>query len=258
MTEPENRDYRRADTKDAPVRASVVIAVLDEAENVASVCAETLREMERAAPFEIVFVDDGSTDATPDILQEIANRDPRVRLVRHDRRCGKSQAVRSGVLAARAPWIATLDGDGQNDPADLPDMLEKAWAAEGDRPLVAGTRVRRNDPVSRLVATRIANGFRAAVLGDHCPDTGCGVKIFPRESFLLLPCFEGMHRFLPALFQRYGHPLINHPVQHRARQAGQSKYTNIGRAFVGIFDMMGVIWLVRRTKAPGRIEERNA
>lgn len=250
------RDLGGSHWPDRPVRASVVIAVLDEAENVAAVCAETLAAMERGAPFEIVFVDDGSSDDTPRILQDIADRDARVRLVRHDRRCGKSQAVRTGVVAARAPWIATLDGDGQNDPADLTDMLELAWAAEGRAPLVAGTRVRRDDPVSRLVATRIANGFRAAVLGDHCPDTGCGVKIFSREAFLLLPCFEGMHRFLPALFQRYGHPLINHPVRHRARQAGQSKYTNLGRAFVGIFDTLGVIWLVRRTRAPGRVEER--
>lgn len=258
MSEMNSTDFRRPDRSGSELRASVVIAVLDEAENVAAVCEEVLREMERAGAFEVVFVDDGSTDATPDILQDIADKDDRVRLIRHDRRCGKSQAVRSGVLAARAPWIATLDGDGQNDPADLPDMLEKAWTADGVAPLVAGTRVRRNDPVSRLIATRIANGFRATVLGDHCPDTGCGVKIFDRDSFLLLPCFEGMHRFLPALFQRYGHPLINHPVSHRARHAGQSKYTNLGRAFVGIFDTMGVIWLVRRTKAPGRIEERSS
>ncbi|WP_300544070.1 glycosyltransferase family 2 protein [Maricaulis sp.] len=255
MSEP-TTDYRRPSHADTPLRASVVIAVLDEAENVAAVCEETLRGMERAGAFEIVFVDDGSADATPQILQDIAGRDPRVRLVRHDRRCGKSQAVRSGVLAARAPWIATLDGDGQNDPDDLPDMLDKAWSGEGLAPLVAGTRVRRDDPLSRLIATRIANGFRSWVLGDHCPDTGCGVKVFHRDSFLLLPCFEGMHRFLPALFQRYGHPLINHPVKHRARAAGSSKYTNWGRALVGIFDTMGVIWLVRRTRAPGRIEER--
>ena len=239
-----------------PVRVSVVIAVLNEAENVEAVTAEVLREMAPTAPFEIVYVDDGSTDATPDILQRLANADPRVRLVRHQRRCGKSQAVRTGVLAARAPWVATLDGDGQNDPADLPLMLAAAEKATGRAPLIAGVRVRRNDPVSRLIATRIANGFRAAVLGDHCPDTGCGVKLFSREAFLLLPCFEGMHRFLPALFQRYGHPLINHPVRHRARAAGQSKYTNLGRAFVGVFDMMGVIWLTQRTRAPLNITEQ--
>ena len=235
-------------------RASVVIAVLDEAENVCAVAAETLAALETIAPSELVFVDDGSTDATPDILARLAAADPRVRLLRHDRRCGKSQAVRTGVLAARAPWIATLDGDGQNDPRDAVGMLQAAWAAPGPAPLVAGVRVRRNDPASRLVATRIANGFRQAVLQDHCPDTGCGLKVFRREDFLMLPVFEGMHRFLPALFARYGHPLINREVSHRARTAGKSKYTNWGRALVGIVDLLGVIWLTRRTRAP-RITE---
>lgn len=230
--------------------ASVVIAVLNEAENVEAVCAETLAALATIGRFEVVFVDDGSTDETPAILLRLAASDARVRVVRHAKRCGKSQAVRTGVIAARAPWIATLDGDGQNDPADTPNMLQAAWNAKGPAPLVAGIRVRRNDPVSRLIATRIANGFRAAVLGDRCPDTGCGSKVFPRDVFLLLPCFEGMHRFLPALFARYGAPLINHPVRHRPRLKGTSKYTNWGRALVGIFDMMGVIWLVRRTKAP--------
>lgn len=236
-------------------RAAVVIAVLNEAENVRAVAEEVLGALASVEPFELIFVDDGSNDETPAILAGMAAADPRIRLVRHDRRCGKSQAVRTGVLAARAPWIATLDGDGQNDPADVPDMLRLAWEANGAPPLVAGIRVRRDDPWSRLVATRIANGFRAAVLGDHCPDTGCGMKVFRRDDFLLLPCFEGMHRFLPALFQRYGRPLINHPVKHRPRLLGQSKYTNWGRALVGVFDMMGVIWLTRRTHAPKAVSE---
>ena len=236
---------------------SIVIPSFNEAASIEEVVKEAVSVFEAGLEsFEIIVVDDGSDDDTAGALGPLSEADPRVRVIRHPNRSGKSAGLRTGFLAARAIWVATMDGDGQNDPADLPDMLEKAWAAEGEAPLVAGTRVRRNDPVSRLVATRIANGFRAAVLGDHCPDTGCGVKVFPREAFLMLPCFEGMHRFLPALFQRYGHPLINHPVRHRARHAGQSKYTNIGRAFVGIFDTMGVIWLVRRTKAPGRIEER--
>ncbi len=239
---------------DEAPRASVVIAVLDEADNVSAVVAETLAALQPASPFEIVFVDDGSTDATPDILAGLAAADPRVRLVRHDRRCGKSQAVRTGVLAARAPWIATMDGDGQNDPADVTSMLQAAWSAPGPAPLVAGVRVRRNDPRSRLVATRIANGFRQAVLHDRCPDTGCGLKVFRREDFLQLPVFEGMHRFLPALFACYGHPLINREVGHRARMAGRSKYTNWGRALVGIVDLVGVIWLTRRTQAPHRTE----
>ena len=238
------------------INASIVVAVFNERENVPDVCREILETLAPAAPFEVIFVDDGSTDGTPEVLEAIAAKDPRVRLVRQGKRCGKSQAVRTGVLAAAAPWIATLDGDGQNDPADLPDMLRVAAAAVGPSPLVAGVRVRRNDPVSRLIATRIANGFRSAVLGDQCPDTGCGVKVFDRDSFLLLPCFEGMHRFLPALFLKYGHPIINHPVQHRARLKGVSKYTNWGRALVGIFDMMGVIWLTRRTTAPPALAER--
>jgi dolichol-phosphate mannosyltransferase len=241
-----------ADRARAP-RVSVVIAVLNEAESVREVADEVLAALDSVSPFEVVFVDDGSTDSTPEILTALAAADRRVRLVRHARRCGKSQAVRTGVLAARAPWIATLDGDGQNDPGDLPDMLRLAWAAPDAAPLVAGVRVRRDDPLSRLIATRIANGIRSTLLGDNCPDTGCGVKVFRRDDFLLLPCFEGMHRFLPALFQRYGHPLINHPVRHRARLRGTSKYTNFGRAIVGVFDLAGVAWLVRRTQAPGPV-----
>ena len=240
---------------DEAPRASVVIAVLDEAENVQAVAAETLAAMAPVTAFEIVFVDDGSADATAEVIAHLASVDPRVRLVRHARRCGKSQAVRTGVLAARAPWIATMDGDGQNDPRDVIAMLQAAWSAPGPAPLVAGVRVRRDDPPSRLVATRIANGFRQAVLQDHCPDTGCGLKVFRREDFLLLPVFEGMHRFLPALFARYGHPLINREVGHRARVAGRSKYTNWGRALVGVVDLLGVIWLTRRTQAPPRTGE---
>ncbi len=238
-----------------PPKASVVIAVLNEAENVEAVTAEVIAALDPLGPFELVYVDDGSTDDTPAVLQRLAGASPRVRLVRHDRRCGKSAAVRTGVMAARAPWIATMDGDGQNDPADVALMLQAAWAACEPAPLVAGIRVRRNDPGSRLVATRIANGFRQAVLGDRCPDTGCGLKVFRREDFLMLPVFEGMHRFLPALFQRYGHPLICMEVRHRARTAGRSKYTNWGRALVGIVDLLGVIWLTRRTHAPARISE---
>lgn len=242
---------------EAPV-ASVVIAVLDEAENVEAVAAETLAALQAAGPFEVVFVDDGSADATPAILARLAATDPRVRLVRHAARCGKSQAVRTGVLAARGTWIGTMDGDGQNDPRDVVLMLRDAQAGmaagTGKAPLVAGYRRRRNDPPSRLVATRIANGFRQAVLHDHCPDTGCGLKVFRREDFLLLPVFEGMHRFLPALFARYGHPLINREVNHRARTAGKSKYTNWGRALVGVVDLIGVIWLTRRTQAPRVLE----
>jgi len=239
--------------------ASVLIAVLNEAENVVAVNVEVIAALQPLGAFEIVYVDDGSTDDTAAIIERLAQTDPRVRLVRHDRRCGKSAALRTGALASRAPWIATMDGDGQNDPLDVAEMLKAAWAAQSDAhtpaPIVAGIRVRRNDPKSRLVATKIANGLRSRVLGDSCPDTGCGLKVFKRDDFLLVPLFEGMHRFLPALFQRYGHPLICMPVRHRARLLGESKYTNWGRALVGVVDLLGVIWLTKRTHLPARVRQ---
>jgi dolichol-phosphate mannosyltransferase len=230
---------------------SVVIAVFNEHENVAAVARETLAALEPGPAFEVVFVDDGSTDATVAALKALA--DPRIVVVKHLGRCGKSQAVRTGVFAARGRWIGTMDGDGQNDPADVAKMLKLALDAGGS-PIVAGVRRRRNDPVSRLVATRIANGIRQAILNDGCPDTGCGLKLFEREAFLVLPVFEGQHRFLPALFKTYGHPLILHEVNHRARTAGVSKYSNIGRALVGVVDLLGVVWLRARTRAPRGVE----
>ena len=238
---------------------SVVIAVYDEAGNIAPVCAETLAALDGVGRFEIVFVDDGSADDTPAQLARLCAGDPRLRLLRHDRRCGKSAALRTGIAAARGTWIATMDGDGQNDPKDIPEMLALALASQeslqGGAPLVAGIRVRRHDPLSRRIATRFANGLRRAVLSDRCPDTGCGLKLFRREDFMAMPGFEGMHRFLPALFQAYGHSLICKPVAHRARLQGRSKYTNFGRAIVGIGDMLGVIWLRSRTHRPARVTE---
>jgi len=236
-------------------RLSVVIAVFNEAENVAAVLDELTSALTGLQPFEVVFVDDGSTDATADQLTALSAANPALRLLRHDRRCGKTAALRTGIAAARAEWIATMDGDGQNDPADIPGMLQLGLDAAGAAPLVAGIRLRRNDPLSRRLATRFANGFRQAVLADHCPDTGCGLKAFRREDFLRLPAFEGMHRFLPALFQAYGHPLRCKTVSHRARLRGQSKYTNLGRALVGIGDMLGVVWLRSRTTLPHKVTE---
>ena len=233
---------------------SVVIAVFNEAENVAAVARETLAAMASGAAkdaFEVVFVDDGSTDAT--VANLTALGDPRVVIVRHIGRCGKSQAVRTGVLASRGRWIGTMDGDGQNDPLDIVQMYALAQNAGGS-PLVAGVRRRRHDPASRLIATRIANGLRQSLLNDGCPDTGCGLKLFERDAYLVVPVFEGQHRFLPALFKTYGHPLILHDVNHRARSAGVSKYSNIGRALVGVVDLFGVVWLRARTRAPRAVE----
>ncbi len=236
---------------------SVVIAVYNEAENVRSVLAELEAALASAGPCEILFVDDGSTDDTAGMLEAATGGPIRVRLLRHDRRCGKTAALGTGIAAAHGEWIATMDGDGQNDPRDVVLMLQLGRAADGAAaPLVAGVRLRRHDGLSRRFATRFANGFRQAVLKDRCPDSGCGLKAFRRDDFLLLPAFEGMHRFLPALFQLYGHPLVCHPVTHRPRLRGSSKYTNWGRALVGMGDMMGVLWLRSRTHRPGRVFER--
>lgn len=240
-------------TPQGDLALSVVIAVLNESENVEAVTAAVLDALAPGPAFELIFVDDGSTDDTAAVLAQLAATNVSVRVLRHGRRCGKSAALRTGVTAARGVWIGTLDGDGQNDARDIAEMLTLAQAAGAPWPLVAGVRLRRDDPLSRLIATRIANGFRQAVLGDRCPDTGCGVKLFRRDDFLKLPLFEGMHRFLPALFQRYGHPLICKPVRHYARMKGVSKYTNWGRALVGVVDLLGVIWLTRRTHVPDRV-----
>jgi dolichol-phosphate mannosyltransferase len=229
--------------------------VFNEAENVATVTEEILRAAAPLGPFKLVYVDDGSTDATADRLRALRDAHPEIRVLHHDRRCGKTAALVTGVTAARAPWVVTMDGDGQDNASDIPRLLELAWAAGEPSPLVAGIRTRRRDTWSRRIATKLANALRQALLHDNCPDTACGFKAFRREVFLRLPVFEGMHRFLPALFQSYGHPLVCCPVNHRPRLAGVSKYTNFGRALVGVADLFGVIWLRRRTRLPGRVVE---
>jgi dolichol-phosphate mannosyltransferase len=232
-----------------------LVAVFNEADNVSAVTQEILRAVAPLGPFELIYVDDGSNDATAERLRTIRNADRSVRVLRHDRRCGKTAALITGVMAARAPWVVTMDGDGQDDPDDVPRLLALAWAGAEPFPLVAGIRIRRRDSWSRRFATKFANGIRRALLHDNCPDSACGLKAFRRDIFLRLPAFEGMHRFLPALFQTYGHPLVCCPVTHRPRLAGVSKYTNFGRAVVGLWDMLGVIWLQRRTRLPHRVVE---
>ena len=236
-------------------RFSIVVAVFNEADNVAPVTAEIMQAAFPLGPFELIYVDDGSNDKTPERLRVLRARHGAIRVLRHDRRCGKSAALVTGIGAARAPWIVTMDGDGQDDAAEIPRLLEAVWAAGEPSPLVAGIRTARRDRRSRRLATKLANGLRQRLLRDNCPDTACGFKAFRRDVFLRLPSFEGMHRFLPALFQTLGHPLVCVPVNHRPRLAGQSKYTNLGRAVVGVADMLGVIWLRRRTRLPGRIVE---
>jgi len=230
---------------------SVVVPVCNEAENVGPLARE-IADALSGRPFEILFVDDGSTDKTAEAVR--AARDagiPEIRLLRHSFRSGQSAAVTTGVRNARAEWIATLDGDGQNDPADLPALwTAKGEPANGSVRLFQGNRVTRRDTPYRRLQSRVANGVRSSLLGDGTPDTGCGIKLMHRETYLSLPYFDHMHRFLPALFLRTGARVISIPVRHRPRSRGQSKYGMFDRLWVGIVDIFGVMWLRRRYK-PG-------
>lgn len=236
---------------------SVVVPVLNEAENLRSLTAEVLAALDGRVAFELVYVDDGSSDTTPEVLRELRSQDARVRSLRHDRAWGQSAALRTGIEHARGPWIATLDGDGQNDPADLP----KLWEARPDGPaeslrwLAIGHRVDRRDRASKRFASRFANGLRRRMLRDDTPDTGCGIKLFPRALFLRLPWFNHIHRYLPALVRREGGETVSIPVSHRPRTQGRSKYGVFDRAWVGIWDLCGVMWLRRRAATPTVTED---
>lgn len=235
-----------------PPVVSVVVPVRDEADNILSLIGEIHDALAERESFEIVYVDDGSSDETPARLAEARARFAELRVLRHRTSCGQSAAIRSGVRAARGALIVTLDGDGQNDPADIPALLA-AWRA-ADAPaalgMVTGERVRRRDSGLRRLSSRIANGVRRRLLDDGIADTGCGLKLFSREAFLALPYFDHMHRFLPALMRRDGYAVAVVPVNHRPRQAGRSKYGVMNRLWVGIVDLCGVMWLKRRCRLP--------
>ena len=227
---------------------SVVVPVFNESGNVATLVDEICAALRGVVPFEMVFVDDHSRDDTLAILRAARQRAPELRVLHHTRQSGQSTAIRTGVKAARAPWVATLDGDGQNDPADLPKLLAARDAGTDAVRLYAGWRVNRQDTGSKKWASKWANAIRSRLLRDATPDTGCGTKLFERAAFLELPYFDHMHRYLPALMQRAGWKTVSVPVNHRPRGAGQSKYTNLGRALVGVRDLMGVAWLIKRSK----------
>ena len=227
---------------------AVVVPVHDERDNVAPLIDEIVAVLRGRLAFEIVYVDDASRDETLVLLRETMARVPELRVVRHLEQSGQSTAVRNGVKAARAPWIATLDGDGQNDPADIPKLLAARDAGTGEVKLYAGWRTTRRDSFVKRISSRIANAVRARALRDSTPDTGCGIKLFEREAFLELPYFDHMHRFLPALMQRAGWRTVSVPVGHRHRTRGISKYGTWGRLKVAIVDLRGVAWLIRRTK----------
>lgn len=233
-------------------RLSVVVPVKDEQDNIEPLVREIVASLTGVATFEILYVDDGSGDETPARLDALKRKIPQLRTIRHRAPCGQSRALTTGVVAARYEWIATLDGDGQNDPADLPRLLaELAGVAHpAHLELLIGWRKKRHDAWLRRVSSRIANSVRARMLQDATPDTGCGLKLFARETFLQLPNFDHMHRFLPALVIRNGGAVISVPVNHRERRHGCSKYGIRNRLWVGIVDLLGVAWLQRRAKLP--------
>lgn len=232
---------------DAAPLVSVVVPVRNEAPNILPLVAEIEAAL-AGVPHEIVYVDDGSTDETPARLAEAAREAP-LRSLRHRASCGQSAAVVTGVKAARGRWIATLDGDGQNDPADIPRLLARA-EAEGPGSLIAGHRVNRRDTRMKRISSRVANRIRARLLRDATPDSGCGLKVFARDMFLSLPHFDHMHRFLPALVIRAGGRVVSEPVNHRPRLRGASNYGTLDRLAVSLLDLVGVAWLQRRNRRP--------
>ena len=235
------------------MQISIVVPVHNEAGNILPLIEEIEKAMAQVETYEIIYVDDGSQDQTEAELKEAMQRCKALRVFRHKQSCGQSTAVRTGVKAAIHPWIATLDGDGQNDPADIPrlyQVLQDKRQSITNLWMIAGWRNKRYDSKWRLFSSKFANTVRSSLLGDHTPDTGCGLKVFARDNFLELPYFDHMHRFLPALVLRAGGAVISEPVKHRPRGVGVSNYGTLDRLWAGITDLLGVIWLQNRAKLP--------
>ncbi|BAP42239.1 glycosyl transferase family protein [Pseudomonas sp. StFLB209] len=243
-----------------PIFLSVVIPAKNEAENLPTLLKEVSAALV-GEHYEILVVDDGSTDNTLQVLKALKESGlNELRILRHEQSLGQSTSIYHAALAAEGNWLATLDGDGQNDPADIPGMLSLVRAHQGRSDsihLVAGHRVNRRDTASKRWASRFANGLRSRLLKDATPDTGCGLKLIERAAFLRLPYFDHMHRFIPALIQRHNGRMVVHPVNHRYRQAGVSKYGNLDRALVGVLDLLGVWWLIRRTRLNVSAQEQH-
>ena len=231
---------------------SIVIPAYNEAENVGPLAREILSVLPADCEFEVIFIDDASTDATAEAVLDIRAEDRRVRLVRHRRNSGQSAAIRNGAKVAKYEWVVTMDGDGQNDPADIPKLFVLLDGAPDQPPLglLGGLRRKREDVFARRLVSRTANAIRQAVLHDNCRDTGCSLKAIRRELLIDLPNFRGLHRYLPALAPPYGYATRFVDVNHRPRAAGVSKYTNWGRALVSLRDLLGVLWLRARAAAP--------
>jgi dolichol-phosphate mannosyltransferase len=231
-----------------PPRFSIVVPVRNEEGNIAPLVQDIEAACAAAGPFELVYVDDGSSDGTPAALRALQATRPWLRVITHAQSCGQSAAVRSGVRAASGPIVVTLDGDGQNDPAFIPAMLTQIESAGPGAGLVQGQRVGRKDTGFKRFQSRIANRVRRAVLKDDTRDTGCGLKCFRREAYLALPYFDALHRFMPALVVREGYEVLHHDVRDRPRLTGVSNYGFFDRLWVGILDLAGVWWLIRRRR----------
>ena len=239
-----------ATPRNPPPLFTIVVPMLNEAGSVEPLAREIAAACAPLGAFEAIFDNDGSSDATPDRIAALRAEFPWLREVRHARPCGQSAALRSGVVAARAAIVCTIDGDGQNPPAEIPKLVAPLLEGRPGLGLVAGQRTGRQDSASKRLASRLANRLRSRVLGDGASDSACGLKAFPREVFLSLPFFDHMHRYLPALVRREGFAVALVDVGHRARASGVSKYSNTGRALAGALDLFGVWWLMRRRRLP--------
>jgi glycosyltransferase involved in cell wall biosynthesis len=238
---------------DAP-DISVVIPVFDE-EGAAPSLAREVATAFVGRRFELIFIDDASRDGTRAVLAELKREIPQLRVLAHACNAGQSRAIRTGVLGARGAIVVTLDGDGQNDPADAPRLVDALLAGPPELGLIGGERIKRQDSHAKKIASKLGNGARKRLLGDNANDTGCGLKVFRREAFLRLPYFDHLHRYLPALMQREGYRVEFRPVHHRRRQTGRSKYTNLGRLWASLSDLAGVLWLKSRARDPGEVLE---
>lgn len=240
--------------KNANPDISIVVPVFDES-GAAPTLAREIAAAFAGRNFEIVFVNDASRDDTAARLTALKGEIPQLRVLSHAKNAGQSRSVRTGVLGARGAVVVTLDGDGQNDPADAPRLVDRLAAGPETLALVGGERVKRQDSWSKRYASRFANGVRQKLLKDNATDTGCGLKVFRREAFLRLPYFDHLHRYLPAMMMREGYETAFEPVNHRARETGASKYTNFGRLKASFSDLIGVMWLQSRARQPGGVSE---
>ncbi len=235
---------------------SVVVPVHNESGNVDKLVSEIAAALDGRA-YEMVFVDDASTDDTRAKLAELKTRYPALRVLGHRKNAGQSRAIRSGILAARAPVVGTLDGDGQNDPADLPDLYRMLTRPDAPEKLkmVMGRRGKRKDSAWKKFGSRFANAVRRRMLRDDCDDSGCGIKVMNREAFISLPYFDHIHRYMPAMMRAEGYDVEFRDVNHRQREEGKSKYTNFGRLWAALSDLRGVMWLIRRRRNPEAADE---